>query len=311
MEFSLVASTAELDSRLGIDTVASYGGFLPTSRFSFSQDVGVNESSIFAALSFSYIANAQRIKNPVLRAEAAAIVNNSEVFTARFGDMFLQSVDSGGIFVGVWRIDCHDEITKTQIEAQLLGTSGAVPSLVDLDDLLHSIDSKPNVSISVNQYTEGGPALPFTGPFELAQHAGTWLAAINSDPHGNAVPTTYVASPLSVVSGPVPLNSADIINAQDVLGECYRERTHILDEINLYQAILHDPSRFTFTAPVTIADITAALVAANSDLDTVHSTASLAMTRPEKACFPAQFANFHGLKFPAAPIPHPMPELNP
>ena len=228
--------------------------------------------------------------------------------------MFLRSMESGGIFVGVYRIDCHDEATQTTVSAQLQGSYGLFNASAALT--MSNIAKNSNVSIFCSMYQEGGPPLTITNPHdptELINHSNAWITAINNNPKDNSRPTSYLASPIVLAAGPPALNAADIINAADVLSQCSVERLRILDQLNLLQAVVDDPppGRFQFTAPTTMTNVKDALAAASADLDTVHRTASQAMNQPKLACLPAVFAKQNNITYPSLVMPTPFPALPP
>ena len=83
----------------------------------------------------------------------------------------------------------------------------------------------------------------------------------------------------------------------------------MLDGMNLMDAIVQSPQRYTFTPPITMADIRAAANGYQEDLQIVAAAASAAMDHPASAKMPAVFANEKNQKFPQGFPPTPMPEL--
>lgn len=87
-----------------------------------------------------------------------------------------------------------------------------------------------------------------------------WLKAFQDDPVKNAKPYYVTLAPIAIANGPTLLNAAQIQHAQDVLMQCAKERSKILDGLNLMEFIIQTPSRYDFVAPTTPADIVKAFV---------------------------------------------------
>lgn len=314
LTFSQVSSTADLETKLNIDASASYGGFGAgaSARFGFARDAKVNTSSIYTVISGSAATSTQSINNIRLTDDAAQVVGDPAVFSQRFGDMFLRTLNRGGIFVGIYRIDVSDESTKTDISAELKGSYGVFSA--DVTGAMESIAKRQNVEIFCQAYAEGGPPLNIKdprNPNELLEYADAWFAALSTDPDRYSVAYSYLAQPLSLANGPIPPNIADLLLAQDVLEQCYAERVRILDDLNLYEAILAAQDRFVFVPPTTINSIKTAYDAESIDLKTVALAASQAMNDPKSACSPAEYAQTKGRQlFPSVP-PQPLPTLQP
>ncbi len=116
-------------------------------------------------------------------------------------------------------------------------------------------------------------------------------------------------APIAIANGPIPPNAADIQHAQDVLVICAKERSKILDGLNLMEFISQNPSRYDFVAPTTPADIVKAFVGYQDDLDLVGKAASHAIDNIKNAVTPPVFAANNGTLYPRGIPPMPMPTM--
>ena len=73
-----------------------------------------------------------------------------------------------------------------------------------------------------------------------------WLKSFQDNPAANAKPYSVTLAPIAIANGPIPPNAADIQHAQDILVICAKERSKILDGLNLMEFISQNPSRYEF-----------------------------------------------------------------
>jgi hypothetical protein len=303
--------TEELHRSLGIDAEASFGSGLfgagVSARFSFSKDCAVQTSSLFLLLNCRVVLEHLSIKAPRLTANAAQLVDRPDVFAERFGNMFVRGLDRGGLFIGVFRLDVHNERDQEDISAELEGSYGLFSASVAAK--FNEVRSKFRCDALVSMYHEGGPidlqVTDPTVPSELLTNANRWLKSFQDAPARNAVPYSVTLAPLTIADGPLPPNTADIEHAQDVLVLCAKKRSQVLDQMNLLSFILGHQGSYDWTgdpAP-TPASLDAALNGFEMDLDLVAECASLAINHPAKAVTPARFAAKAGQPFPAGALP--------
>jgi hypothetical protein len=162
-------------------------------------------------------------------------------------------------------------------------------------------------------YHEGGPVdLEIKDPTvasQLLENANLWLRSFHDDPAGNAVPYSVTLAPTIIAEGPLPPDSAVIQHAQDVLVICAKQRTQILDQINLLSFILGHSGSYDWAGSPP-ASLTAALNGFQADLDLVAGCASLAINHPDQALTPADFAAARHQPYPAGALPAVMPQPN-
>ena len=107
-EISRIHSTSDLEKKLGIDVEASYGcgAFGGVSaRFNYATSSKIQSSSLFMAITASITLAFQSIDDPTLTPMAGEIINRTDVFSTRYGNMFVRGVGRGGLFVAVIQID--------------------------------------------------------------------------------------------------------------------------------------------------------------------------------------------------------------
>lgn len=173
-------------------------------------------------------------------------------------------------------------------------------------------DTHSEVSICV--YHEGGPIgliMPtLDDPVQFYGMFQTWLKSFVDDPNHMAVPYAATLAPIAIANGPLPPNAADAEHARDVLVRCAKERSACLDDLNLMDATIQAPTRYTFTPPVSIANIRTAASGYQEDLQIIAAAASAAMNYTASAKMPAAFAADTKQAYPQGIRPDPMPALN-
>lgn len=287
---SRITSSQDLQQSLGIDVDASYGcaafGAGASARFQFSQNQHVHSESLFMMLTATVQQADQSIDHAVLTDEAQQVRANDSpaVFAQHYGDVFARTCTSGGIFVGVLRVETFSEESVAHIESELHGSYGgfSADAKVKFEQAVRSA----NASAYFEIYSEGGPALHVndpTDPGEMLDLANEWMAAMSSDPEANSRPYQWTFSPLSIAEGPPPPNDADMEHARDVLRNCARQRNALLDLVNKYAWITLKQSNYDWANAAPVAEFVAAFNAAETALDVVAAAASNAMDHPGAA----------------------------
>lgn len=325
-EVSRVSSTHDLQEKLGIDVNASYGcasfGAGVSARFSFAQDSQVHSASLFMTVTQTvYLADIS-IVDCVLTPEASGMVDRLDVFSQRYGNMFLRACKRGGLFVGLMTVQTFDENDATSIEAQLRGAYGMFSA--DASTKFSKVTSDHNASVYCKVYAEGGPAIVIsdpTNPQQLLDAANTWVKALYDQPDKYAHPYEWTLSPITIAEGPMPPNSIDIQKAQDVLTFCAQQRLELLDQLNLLNWWNQHQDKYDWTGSATPQQVTQAAGAAQTDLDTVAACASAATDSTKSAVMPKDYAAANGKSYPlyqpltsppkARPNAPPVPAQNP
>jgi hypothetical protein len=309
-DVSRVTSTRELETKLSINVNASYGAPFAgvSARFDFSQDAKVQTSSLFLSLTCTIRLTGVSIEAPQITADAATVVERPDVFTERYGNMFCHSCDRGGLFVGLLQVDTHSDEESEKISASLKGSYGLFSA--DASVNFSSIEHNYNASVYCSMYSEGGPEFNTQHPDDpaaLLDYANQWFKAMHDDPETNAVPYNWTLAPITIASGPLPPNEAEVAHAQDILAFCARERVVCLDQLNLLTHTVDNPSRFNWDGSVPRDTVRAAAAAAQSDLDVLAGCASAAMNHPSAAKMPVDWAPEHATTYPKLIMPDPMP----
>jgi hypothetical protein len=311
-----IESSRDLESKLSINAQASGGAPFAvgaSARFGFSEDVKVQNKSLFMAITCTIALAGLSIEAPVLVPAAAALSDRQDVLLDQFGNMFCRGCDRGGLFVGVLQIDSSDESEAQAIESELKGTYGLFSASASAN--FSSIESKHSAKVYCSMYSEGGP--PFNvehpdDPAQLLQYANTWFQAMHDDPQNNAKPYTWYLSPLTVAAGPVPPDEAQVTHAQDVASYCGSQRLVVLDQLNVLNQISENPGRFDWPGTPgspTQQEIVTAADAAQADLDLISECASNAMNHVAQAQMPADYAKSIGKNYPSLVMPNPLPNV--
>jgi hypothetical protein len=313
-EITRIHSTAELETKLGISVEASYGSGAfggVSARFDYAKSSKIQSSSLFMAITAHVELAFNSIDQPALTAEAAQLVGRPDVFASRYGNMFVRGVGRGGLFVGVIQIDTSSSEDSESISAELEGSYGLFSASAKTK--FEELQKKYRSEIRISVYHEGGPIdlsmQDLTDPGQLYEMLQRWLKSFQDHPEQNAKPYYVTLAPIAIANGPVPPNAADIQHAQDILVVCAKERSSILDGLNLMDYIIQNPSRYEFVAPTTPGDIVKAFVGYQADFDLVAAAASQAMNDATKAVMPAEFARQIGKPYPQGVPPTPMPAL--
>jgi hypothetical protein len=313
-EITRIRSTHELEEKLGVDVKASYsaGPFANVSgRFSFAQSSKIQTSSLFMAITSNILLGHDSIDDPQLSPAAAALVDNPEMFRLRFGDMFVRGMDRGGLFIAVMKLETSDTQTSESISSQLSGAYGLFSG--EAKQNFDKVQKDFHSELSIQVYHEGGPSdliiTSLDDPGQFLTMLQTWMKSFVDAPDKMAVPYSATLAPIAIANGPLPLNAADAEHARDVLMNCAKQRSAMMDGMNLMDAIIHAPARYTFTPPISMADIRTAASGYQEDLQLIAATASAAMNHPASAKMPAVFAADSHQAFPQGIPPSPMPEL--
>lgn len=315
-EVSRVSSTHDLQKSLGIDVSASYGcasfGAGVSARFKFAESTEVHSSSLFMAVTATVHLADLSLNLCKLTSEAALMVDRPEIFESRYGNMFARACSRGGLFVGVLHLETFSEEEATSIESDLKGSYGLFSA--DASVKFKKVCADRKVSVYCRLYSEGGPKLQIhdpTDPAELLQTANAWMAAVNADPDRQAVPYEWTMSPISIAEGPLPLNQADIENAQDILLVCAQTRSSLLDSLNQLSWMHDHADKYDWEGAPSPDHFGQVIAAIQTDLSTIGSCASAAIDHPKSAVMPSIYASSHGGSYPVATPPAVLPIAKP
>lgn len=314
-EVQRIHSTSDLESALGIDVEASYGcgafGAGGSARFAFAKKSKVQTSSLFMSVTAQIELAFLSIDDPELSKDAGEQVDHPDVFTARYGNMFVRGISRGGLFVGVLRVDTSTAEESEEISAELEGSYGLFSAAAKAK--FESVQKQHKSEVFIQMYHEGGP----TGlriddpadPLQLLDNANRFLESFESKVNANEVARPYLVTlaPLTIARGPLPLNAADLQHAQDVLVFCAAKRSALIDQLNLLDYIKDNPSKFDFSQGASREALAKAVRDVQTDFDLVAACASKAIDDPSNAKLPAEFAKDRGSVFPLAEMPTPMP----
>jgi hypothetical protein len=312
-----IETTHDLETSLGIDAEASYGspsfGAGVSARFSFVKKSKIQKNSLFMSITVTVKLKSLSIDAPSLTTEASKVVDRPDIFAQRFGNVFVQSIDRGGLFVGVLRVDTANSEESETINSELKGTYGLFSA--SAQEKFAQIEKDFRSDVFVQMYHEGGPVElginDPTNPLELLRNANLFLSSFRTNPDDVAVPYFVTLAPVTIATGPLPPNEADLGHAQDVMRFCATRRSTLLDQLNLLQLIVDRPARYDFSNGASLKEIAIAAAATETDLDLIASCASAAINSPKGAKFPKDFANDVGQIFPSAVMPAILPEGKP
>jgi hypothetical protein len=205
--------------------------------------------------------------------------------------MFCRACSRGGLFVGLMRVETRTSVESDAIELELKGSYGLFSA--EATTTFSEVTRRHDASVYCTLYAEGGPALQLgdpTDPGSLLTVANAWMRAMVEDPDRYARPLEWTLSPVRIADGPWP-NAESVRHAQDVLEFCARERTELLDELNLLDWIREHPAWFSWAGTsVTLTDVDRAWRARQGDLDLLAACASAALDAPADAVMPAPYA---------------------
>lgn len=308
-----ILSTSDLETALGVDVEASYGcasfGAGISARFNFAKKSKIQTSSLFMSVTATVELAFKQIDDPLLTRDAGEIIEMRELFHTRYGNMFVRGLSTGGIFVGVLRIDTGSSEESETIAAEMEGSYGLFSAEAKVK--FEEIQRKYRNEISVRMYHEGGPVdLRITNPqdpVELLNNANRFLESFASRPGEVARPYAATLAPVEIARGPLPPNPADVQKRQDILVLCAKRRSTLLDQLNLLDYVKANPSKFDFTNGADPESMRKAARDAELDLDFIAECASAAMNSATEADFPAAVAERRGEPFPRVVMPDPMP----
>ena len=308
-------TTHELEQSLNIDAEASYGsasfGAGISDRFKFVKNSKIQASSLFMTIVATVKLKTLSINAPTLTPEAGKLVDRPDIFAQRFGNVFVRSLERGGIFVGVLRVDTSTSAESEQIDNELKGSYGAFSA--DSKVKFSEAVSNSRADVFVQMYHEGGPEdleiKDITDPGELLRNANLFLSSFRTNPDDVAVPYEMTLAPISIATGPLPPNAALLGPAQDVMRFCTTRRSALLDQLNFLQMIVDSPSRYDFSNGSSLKEIATAAADTQTDLDLISSCWSAAIDSPGTAKFPKDFVGAQA--FPLAVMPAVLPQRKP
>jgi hypothetical protein len=308
-----IQTTNDLERALGIDAEASYGspsfGAGVSGRFNFAKSAKIQSSSLFMTVTATVKLAALSINAPSLTPEASKLVDRPDIFAQRYGNVFVRSMERGGIFIGVLRVDTSSSEESESICSELKGSYGLFSA--DAKERFSQVEKHFRSDVFVQMYHEGGPVglaiSDPTNPMGLLTNANLFLSSFATNADDSAVAYNVTLAPISIATGPLPPNEVDLAHAQDVMRFCATRRSLLLDQLNLLQLIVDRPSRYDFSNGSDLKVIAAAAETTQSDLDLVASCASAAIDSPSGAKFPKDFAVVNGKVFPAAIMPAILP----
>jgi len=297
-EVQRIQSTEELEEALGIDAEASYGsgsfGASVSARFSFAEKAKIHNESLFMLIKTEVKLEEMSIDDPKLTDSAKALVESPGPFSDRYGNMFVRGIGRGGLFVGTIRIETESSEQSQEIAAELKGSYGLFSAEVKAN--YEKLQTNRKISTYINMYHEGGPPdlkiTDLTNPLQLLDNANAFIDSFKDRESAKNVAVPYAAylAPIAIAEGPVPLDAAVLQFAQDVLVECAKARSRVLDKVNLLEYILDNETRFEFTDRVKPTALSEALANFQGELRLIAQCASTAIRSPEKAQMPAEYA---------------------
>jgi hypothetical protein len=308
-------TTHDLEQALGISAEASYGsacfGAGISDRFKFAMNARIQSSSLFMTITATVKLKVLSIDAPTLTPEAIQVLDRPDIFSQRFGNVFVRSMERGGIFVGVLRVDTSSSTESESLANDLQGSYGLFSAEAQVK--FSQVQKKYSSSVYVQMHHEGGPVdlkiTDPTDPLELLRNANAFLESFATRPEVVAVPYLVTLAPIVIANGPLPVNEADLEHAQDVMRFCATRRSALLDQLNLLELITTSPSRYDFSNGASAKEIAAAAAAIQSDLDLIANCASAAINSPRTAKMPRDFAAGNGTVFPAGAMPEMLPSV--
>lgn len=308
-----IQSTSDLEQALGIDAEASYGspsfGAGVSARFNFAKSAKIQSSSLFMTVTATVKLPVLSINAPSLTLEAGKVVDRPDIFAQRFGNAFVRTMERGAIFIGVLRVDTSNSEESESIDSELKGSYGLFSG--DAQERFSEVEKHFRSDVFVQMYHEGGPpGLKITDPTdprELLRNANLFVESFTTNADASSVAYNVTLAPITIATGPLPPNQADLGLAQDVMRFCASRRSVLLDQLNLLQLIVDRPSRFDFSNGANLKEIATAAANTQSDLDLIAHCASAAIDSPSKAKFPKDFAAANGVTFPSAIMPEILP----
>lgn len=308
-------TTEDLERALGLSVEASggCGCFSASGRMDYVKKSKVQTSSLFMAITAYITLENLSIDDPSMTPQAVDVSGRADAFDTRYGNMFVRGIGRGGLFVAVLQINTQSSEESESISAQLGGSYGLFSAKAK--STFEEIQKKYQSELKISVYHEGGPIDlsmdkdKIDDANELYMMLQNWLRAFQNDPSSNAVPYSATLASIAIANGPLPPNAADTQHAQDILVLCAKQRSQIMDGMNLMDFILQNPSRYDFIAPTTQDDVVKAFAGYQSDLDVVAAAASHAIDHVAEALTPAEFALKIGKVYPLGVRPSPMPTM--
>ena len=225
----LVDSQRQLQQSMGVSAAASvsYGGFMgsASARVDFTENHALDQHSIALMVKVQVSQPPLILRNPQLTSEAKALYARSpEQFKARFGDMFVSGVLSGGQLYGMIRISSNSETTKEELKVALSakGVLGAFSgsASVDIDKKVSEVTN--NMRTTVFVHSSGYvPDTYHTTVDGLMKLAAEFPAKVS----GRSVPFALDLMSYDLLDHPPGPNLFDIENRAEFIADCAKMKS--------------------------------------------------------------------------------------
>jgi hypothetical protein len=290
-----IHTTSELERALGVGAEASYGaasfGAGVSARFSFARESKIQTSSLFMVVTAEVRLAFQSIDEPELTSQAAEKALDHDAFTDRYGNSFVRGLARGGLFVGVLRLDTTTDEASRRLAADLKGSYGLFSA--EARSKFQKLTRDTETQISVAMYHEGGPTdlhiKSLDDPLELLENANRFIKSFDEDGQAAEIAVPYFAllAPAGIAGGPG--DSGDISRALAVLRDCAEQRSAKLDQRNLLEYVLQNPTRFEMDGNDRTR-LESWVAAVDEDLRLLDRCARNAIEHPHEAVSPDAFA---------------------
>lgn len=297
LTLSRITTTEDLESALNISAEASggVGLFEANARFDFANKCRLHSQSLTLLVTHTVEFGFNQIDMPALTADGANLAGRRDVFSARYGDLFISGLGSGGMFVGTMVIEYSSQEDRKAIEASISGSYGLAFS-ADASTKLQDALTKTRSSVRAYVYVEGGSLAgqenPQTPEQMLAAHSAWYRSLVGQDGKATGLARPYYvqALPYVVAAGPLPPNEADLQKQLDVLARCASLRSAYLDKLNLVTYMVQKPQIYEYVAG-TAEYLQQAMAQLEADLQHIGDTASYAKNHPGEAKWPEVYKN--------------------
>ena len=162
---------------------------------------------------------------------------------------------------------------------------------------MENVQKNFHSELSMSVYHEGGPINLFPNNIEdgsANRVAPSMVDVVSRRSRQERCSLHDDACPIAIANGPIPqmLRRSSTHRTSWVI--CAKQRSQILDGLNLMEFTAQNPGRFDYPAQTTPADIVAAANGYQSDLTVVSDTAAFAINHVADAISPPEFASKSG-----------------
>jgi len=288
---------SSLHKSLQIDVSASgsYLGFSASAKMDYADSCGFNEHSIYLLVLVRVTNALTRMDTPALIPEATGLLRNKrpDRFRARFGDVFVAGIHTGGEYFAVFQITGTDESEKESLAVQVDASFTTIGAGANLSAAVNTAKSSSHSHLDMRVFTfqnGGKDVTQDQDPGQIMAKAKGFAQSIQGENAKFAV--AYSILPESYLTLDLPGdadNPIDIENQKQMLATNFKLRNELMVLLNnMDYVLLSEAQNHQEFEPFDVAAMTQERNRLAGDMDRIVKEAAACM-RDAQTCHLATF----------------------